>query len=64
MDSAKQGYVSRISNVTYAIGGVVTREAIEDNQYSSIAERIARYIAFSIRQTEENVAANIKGITA
>ena len=58
-DSAKQGYVSRITNITYALGGIVTREAIEDGQYSSVAERIARYIAFSIRQTCENVAANI-----
>jgi hypothetical protein len=58
-DAAKQGYVSRITNITYGIGGIVTREAIEDGQYESIAQRLARYIAFSIRQTCENVAANI-----
>jgi hypothetical protein len=58
-EDAKQGYVSRITNITYAIGGIVTREAIEDGQYESIASRIAQYIAFSIRQTEENVGANI-----
>jgi len=58
-DSAKQGYTSRITNITYALGGIVTREAIEDGQYSSVAERIARYIAFSIRQTCENVGANV-----
>jgi len=58
-DDAKQGYVSRITNITYGIGGIVTREAIEDGQYESVATRIARYIAFSIRQTIENVAANI-----
>jgi len=58
-DDAKQGYISRISNITYAIGGIVTREAIEDGQYESVAQRIARYIAFSIRQTCENVGANI-----
>lgn len=58
-EGAKQGYVSRIVNITYAIGGIVTREAIEDGQYESIAMRISRYIAFSIKQTEENVAANI-----
>lgn len=56
---AKQGYVSRITNITYGIGGIVTREAIEDGQYESIATRLARYIAFSIRQTEENVGANV-----
>jgi len=58
-DDAQQGYISRITNITYAIGGIVTRESIEDGQYESIATRIARYIAFSIRQTLENVGANI-----
>jgi len=58
-DDAKQGYISRITNITYGIGGIVTREAIEDGQYESVATRIAKYIAFSIRQTLENVGANI-----
>lgn len=58
-EDTQQGYVSRITNVTYALGGIVTREAIEDGQYESIATRLARYMAFSIRQTQENVAANI-----
>lgn len=58
-EDTAQGYVSRISNITYALGAVVTREAIEDGQYESIAMRLARYIAFSIRQTLENVGANV-----
>lgn len=58
-EDSRQGYTSRINNITYAIGGIVTREAIEDGQYESIASRISRYIAFSIRQTEENVGANV-----
>ena len=58
-EDTKQGYISRITNVTYALGGIVTREAIEDGQYMSLAERIAKFIAFSIRQTEENVGANV-----
>jgi hypothetical protein len=58
-EDTKQGYISRITNVVYAIGGIVTREAIEDGQYESVAMRIARFIAFSIRQTEENVGANV-----
>ena len=58
-EDTAQGYVSRISNITYAIGGIVTREAIEDGQYESIAMRLARYMAFSIRQSLENVGANI-----
>lgn len=58
-EDTQQGYVSRITNITYALGGIVTREAIEDGQYESIATRLARYMAFSIRQTQENVAANV-----
>jgi len=58
-EDTSQGYVSRITNLTYALAGRVTREAIEDGQYESIANRIARYLAFSIRQTEENVGANV-----
>jgi len=55
----QQEYVSRITNVVYGIGAVVTREAIEDGQYESIATRLAGYQAFSCRQTKENVGANI-----
>jgi hypothetical protein len=38
---------------------VVTREAIADNQYKSKALRGTRDLAFSFRQTKENVAANV-----
>jgi phage major head subunit gpT-like protein len=58
-DDAQQEYVSRITNITYGIGGIITREAIEDGQYESLSTRVAGYIAFSIRQTLENVAANV-----
>jgi phage major head subunit gpT-like protein len=58
-EDTQQGYVSRITNVVYALGGIVTREAIEDGQYESIATRLARYMAFSVRQTQENVCANV-----
>lgn len=55
----KQDYVSRLTNIVYAIGAVISREAIEDGQYESKATRLARCMAFSVRQTQENVAANI-----
>lgn len=58
-DEGSQGISPRITNVTYALGAIVTREAIEDGQYESIASRMARCLAFSVRQTQENVAANI-----
>jgi phage major head subunit gpT-like protein len=58
-EDTTQGYTSRITNVTYALGGIVTREAIEDGQYENLATRVAGHIAFSIRQTQENVSANV-----
>lgn len=58
-DDTAQGIVPRLTNVTYAIGAIVTEEAIDDGQYESIATRLAKAMAFSIRQTDENVAANV-----
>ena len=58
-DTDAQGYTSRITNVTYALGAKVSQEAIEDNQYDSVARKKARKLARSMRQTKENVGANI-----
>lgn len=58
-DTDKQGYISRLINVTYGLGAKVTREAIEDNQYENVARKKAAKLAFSMRQTKEVVHANI-----
>lgn len=58
-DTDAQGYISRITNVTYGLGAKVTREAIEDNQYEQVARRKSAKLARSMRQTKEIVAANI-----
>lgn len=58
-DTDAQGYVSRLINTTYGLGAKVTQEAIEDNQYESVAKKKAAKLARSMRQTKENVAANI-----
>jgi hypothetical protein len=58
-DSTSQGYTSRYTHVAYGLGFIVTREAIDDNQYRSKALRGTRDLAFSMRQTKENVAANV-----
>jgi len=65
-DTDKQGYVTRFTNVVYGLGAIITREAIEDNQYESVAQRKASKLARSMRQTKENVHANIlnRGFTA
>jgi len=58
-DTDAQGYISRLTNVTYGLGAKITQEAIEDNQYESVARRKAAKLARSMRQTKENVFANI-----
>ena len=65
-DTDAQGYTSRLTNVTYALGAIVTMEAIQDNQYEDVAKKKAAKLARSMRQTKENVGANIlnRGFTA
>ncbi len=58
-DSMAQGFLKRYTHVTYGLGFIITREAIEDNQYMALAEKRAKNLAFSMRQTKENVGANV-----
>ena len=58
-DTDKQGYTSRLTNVTYGLGSIITKEAIDDNQYENVAMSKASKLARSMRQTKENVFANI-----
>jgi hypothetical protein len=58
-DSETQGYTSRYTHVAYSLGYVVTREELDDNLYETVSKRRAQALAFSMRQTKENVAANI-----
>jgi phage major head subunit gpT-like protein len=65
-DTDAQGYISRFTNVTYGLGAKVSMEAIADNQYEDVARRKAAKLARSMRQTMENVAANVfnRGFTS
>lgn len=58
-DTETQGFITRYTHITYALGFIVTKEAFEDDQYDVIAERRAKALAFSMRQTKENVGANV-----
>lgn len=58
-DKEMQGYVTRYSHVTYALGFIITREIYEDDQYDVVGQRRAEGLAFSMNQTKENVAANV-----
>lgn len=58
-DTMGQGFIKRYVHDVYGLGFIITREAVEDNQYMELAEQRAKSLAFSMRQTKENVAANV-----
>jgi len=58
-DSESQGATTRYTHVTYGLGYIVTREELEDNLYEIVSKRRIKALAFSVRQTEETVAANV-----
>lgn len=58
-DTETQGAVTRYTNVAYALGYIVTYEELRDNLYEVVSKRRAQALAFSMRQTKENIAANI-----
>ena len=58
-DAERQGFTTRYTHVTYALGFVVTREAFDDDLYDIVGQRKAKGLAFSMRQTKETVCANV-----
>ncbi len=58
-DTHQQGSTQRYTHVAYGMGFIVSEEEEEDNQYKDKAFQRAEMLAFSGRQTEEIVAANI-----
>lgn len=58
-DSLQEGYKVRYVHNTYAMGYIVTEEEMEDGLYAEISQRRATSLAFSFRQTEEIIHANV-----
>lgn len=58
-DSERQGFITRYQHVVFALGFVITREMMEDDQYDIVGQRKAQGLAFSIRQTKEINGANV-----
>jgi hypothetical protein len=58
-DSEQQAFTTRYTHVVYALGFIITREIMEDDQYDVVGQRKAQGLAFSIRQTKEVVGANV-----
>jgi hypothetical protein len=58
-DTLSQGITSRYTNLAYSLGFVLTREALDDNQYKGKALKAMKMLARSFRQTKETVGANV-----
>lgn len=58
-DTMSQGVTTRYTHVAYSLGFIITREAIDDNQYEKIGMQRTGSLGFSMRQTKENVVANL-----
>ncbi len=52
-DSAQQGFTTRLTNATFALGYIVTMEEIMDNLYPKLAKSRTRSLAFSMKQGRE-----------
>jgi len=58
-DTAGQGVTTRYTHVAYALGFIITHEALKDNLYEKVGMQRTASLGFSMRQTKENVVANI-----
>jgi len=58
-DTMGQGPTQRYTHVNYALGFIITEEAQDDNLYEKIGTQRTSSLAFSMRQTKENVVANL-----
>jgi hypothetical protein len=58
-DSERQGFTNRYVHAVFALGFIITREIMEDDQYDVVGQKKAQSLAFSIRQTKEVLGANV-----
>lgn len=58
-DDMQQGFLTRYTHVKYGLGFIITEEMVEDDQYMAVAQKRAKALGFSVRQTQETVAANV-----
>jgi hypothetical protein len=58
-DTEQQAFLTRYTHIVYALGFIITQEMFDDDLYDVAAERRARGLAFSARQTKEVVGANV-----
>lgn len=58
-DTQMQGFITRYTHAEYALGFIITRNMVEDDQYGKIGSQRAKALARSMRQTKETLGANV-----
>jgi hypothetical protein len=58
-DSMRQAFTTRYTPIVYAMGFVITREMMDDDLYDVVGKQRAEGLAFSVRQTQEILGANV-----
>lgn len=58
-DSETQGFTKRYTHTVWGLGYIVTQEEMEDNLYEAVSRKRIKRLAFSARQTKENIVANV-----
>lgn len=58
-DSETQGFTKRYTHSVWGLGYIVTEEELEDNLYEVVSKKRIKRLAFSARQTKENIVANV-----
>lgn len=58
-DSETQGFTKRYTHSVWGLGYIVTQEEMEDNLYEVVSKKRIKRLAFSARQTKENIVANV-----
>ena len=58
-DTMLQGFTTRYTHIEYALGIIITKIMVEDDQYDVVGPKRAKSLAFSTRQTPEVVGANV-----
>ena len=54
-----QGFTTRVTNVQYALGYILTYEEIKNNLYMKLAKRRTQALRFSFHTTKQTVGANV-----
>lgn len=58
-DTESQAFLTRYTHVVFGKGFIVTREMFEDDLYDVVGKRRSKALAFAMRQTKENIVANV-----